>query len=89
MKKNIRGRVKRFLTSEVGQVGIRAPLALGVASGAVLLSQMVHTPSADAALVCISDADCGPNAKCDIWCAESSDGTCIEWASRCVPNSDS
>ena len=89
MKKDIRGRVKEFLTSEVGQVGIRAPLVLGVASGAVLLSQMVHTPSAEAGFGCLSDADCAPEGRCDAWCVESSDGTCIEWASKCVPNSDS
>ena len=36
MKKEIRAEVKRFFTSEAGRVGVRAPLALGVASGAFL-----------------------------------------------------
>lgn len=89
MKKDLRGKIKQFLTSEVGQVGIRAPLALGVASGALLVSQTVHTPSADAALQCWSNADCGTDAWCDIWCVETSSGTCAMWASKCVPNSDS
>ena len=44
MKKDLSGKVHQFLTSEVGQVGIRAPLALGVASGTLLLLQMAHTP---------------------------------------------
>ena len=45
MKKETRDRAKRFLTSESGRVGIRAPLTLGVASGVLLLSQMMYAPS--------------------------------------------
>ena len=44
MKKETRDRAKRFLTSESGRVGIRAPLTLGVASGVLLLSQMMYAP---------------------------------------------
>ena len=82
MKKEIRDRAKGFLTSEEGRVGIRAPLALGIASGAFLLSQMVYTPSAEAS--CKSYDDCGPNGWCDTKCAAYFNGTCERWESECV-----
>ncbi|MYK17548.1 hypothetical protein F4055_05170 [Candidatus Poribacteria bacterium] len=82
MKKEIRAEVKRFFTSEAGRVGVRAPLALGVASGAFLISQMVYTPSAEAS--CVSDDDCGSDGRCEAWCEEYSKGTCKEWKSGCV-----
>lgn len=84
MKKETRGRVKRFLTSESGRVGIRAPLVLGVASGMLILSQMVYTPSAEAS--CEDDADCGPNEWCATECEVYENGTCDKWSSECVPN---
>lgn len=83
MKKNLRGKVNQFLTSEVGQVGIRAPLALGVASGILLLSQAVHTPSAEAGMECLSDSECGSGEWCNMWCEEYSQGTCTDWQSEC------
>ena len=85
MKKEIRGRVKRFLTSEAGRIGMRAPLALGVASGTLLLSQMVYTVPAEA--TCKSDVDCGPNEWCYMECEVYINGTCDEWASKCVSDS--
>ena len=84
MKKETRGRVKRFLTSESGRVGIRAPLALGVASGTLLLSQMVYTPSAEAS--CTSDSDCASDEWCRMSCVKYGNGTCERWESECVPN---
>lgn len=84
MKKNINSEIKRFLTSEVGQTGIRAPLALGVASGAILLSQMVHTPSAEASRACEDHDDCGSDGYCYKWCNEYSDGTCVDEHSECI-----
>ena len=85
MKKEIRAEVKRFFTSEAGRVGVRAPLALGVASGAFLISQMVYTPSAEAS--CVSDDDCGSEGWCEGWCEEYSEGTCKKWESGCVYDS--
>lgn len=82
MKKETRGRVKRFLISESGRVGIRAPLALGIASGVVLLSQMVYTPAAEAS--CDRDADCGSDGWCNMECEVYDNGTCDEWKSWCV-----
>lgn len=83
MKKNIRGKVKQFLTSETGQVGIRAPLVLAIASGTLLLSQMVHTPSAEGGFGCWSDSDCSDGESCNFTCEEYSDGTCKIWHSQC------
>ena len=85
MKKETRDRVKRFLTSESGRVGIRAPLALGVASGTLLLSQMVYISPAEAS--CKSDVDCAPNGWCYTECEVYENGTCEEWSSRCVSDS--
>jgi len=84
MKKNIREKIKRFLTSEVGQTSLRAPLVLGVAGGAVLLSQVVHTPPAEAALECTSHNDCETGYVCAFWCEDISYGTCVEWSSACI-----
>ena len=41
MKNNLRGKIREFLASEDGKVGIKAPLTLGIASGSLLLAQMV------------------------------------------------
>ncbi len=82
MKKKIRAEVKRFFTSEAGRVGVRAPLALGVASGAFLISQMVYTPSVEAS--CVRHDDCGSEGRCEGWCEEYSKGTCKKWESECV-----
>lgn len=68
-----------------GRVGVRAPLALGAASSAFLISQMVYTPSTEAS--CVSDDDCGSDGRCAWWCEEDSEGTCIRWTSGCVYDS--
>lgn len=84
MTKNIRSKVKRFLTSEVGRTTLRAPLALGVTSGTFLLSQMVHTPAADALIKCDSDAECGTGGKCEPICVEWDSGTCTDIEFGCL-----
>ena len=83
MMQDFRNEVQQFLTSEVGQATVRGPLALGVASGALLLSQAVHTPSAEAQLQCYSNSDCGSEGACVYWCEERSNGTCTDWHSEC------
>ena len=83
MKKNVSSKIKKFLTSEAGRTAVRAPLALGVASGALLLSQAVHTPNAEAGLSCESSSDCGEGGVCIIWCGEWSEGTCVDLNSKC------
>lgn len=84
MNKEIRAEVKRFFTSEAGRVGIRAPLALGVASSAFLFSQAAYTPPAEAGYGCLTNEDCGSGGRCDWWCEEESKGTCKVWSSECV-----
>ena len=39
MKNNIRSKIKRFLESEDGRVSAKTSLALGIATGSVLLAQ--------------------------------------------------
>lgn len=57
MRTTFRGRIRDFLTSEDGKVGVKSPLTLGVATGSVLLAQaIVGTPPA--AAECTSDIDC-------------------------------
>lgn len=82
MTKDIRSKINRFLTSEDGRVGVRAPLALGVASGTFLFSLMGHIPSAEAS--CVNDSDCGSGERCNTYCVQYVDGTCERWESECV-----
>lgn len=86
-KNNIRGKISQFLKSEEGRVGVKSPLALGVASASVLLAQAMVTPSAQAHLTCTPDGDDCPEGKyCAFWCDEWSVGTCVgEWHSQCEP----
>ena len=86
MIQEFRNEVEQFLTSEVGQATVRGPLVLGVASGALLLSHLAHTPSAQAS--CVSDADCGSGKSCEWVCNDWANGTCEEWGTQCV-SSDS
>ena len=80
MTQDIRNKVKQFLISEVGQATIKGPLALGVASGALLLSQIVHTPSAHNYSECRSSDDCGSGERVYQVCKESHLGSCVHGA---------
>ena len=84
MKKDLREKIKRFLTSEVGRTGVRAPLALGVVGSTFFLSHILYTLSADAALECKSNDDCTSGHVCKYWCSESSEGDCVDWSSECI-----
>ena len=48
MKSNLRDKFRDFLASEEGQVGVKAPLAVGVATGSVLLAQAMLPASTQA-----------------------------------------
>ena len=64
MKKNLRGKIREFVQSEEGKVGIKSPLALGAAVGSVLLAHaIVATPRAEA-WQCRDRYDCPPGKKC-------------------------
>ena len=85
MKNNIRSRIRHFLKSEEGRVGVKSPLALGVASASVLLAQAIVTPPVQAHLECIpGGSDCAEDEYCMVWCDEWSAGSCIgRWHSQC------
>ena len=49
MKNSLRGKIRDFIKSEEDKVGVKSPLTLGVATGSILLLQViVGTPHAEA-----------------------------------------
>ena len=63
MKTNLRGKIREFLASEEGKVGVKSSLMLGVATGSLLLAQaIVGTPAE--AQQCMEDHECGAGRKC-------------------------
>ncbi len=62
MKTNLRGRIREFVQSEEGKVGIKSPLTLGIATASLLAAQAIvgTTP----ALACLGDTDCGDGEAC-------------------------
>lgn len=86
MNANIRGRVKHFLKSEDGRVGLKAPLTLGITGGSMLLAQMMLTPSAYATDECLSNEHCDDGEVCRPVCAEPEvDNTCTStFVLKCV-----
>lgn len=84
MKKNIRSKISGFLTSEEGRVSTKAPLTLGVATGSVLLAQMMHPSSADAHLECRDNRDCTVEGEvCVKWKEPHPPGPTMEDHSEC------
>ena len=85
MKNNIRSKISDFLKSEEGRVGVKSPLALGIASASVLLAQTIVTPPVQAHLECQpGGTDCGEGEYCMVWCDQWSLGTCVgTWHSQC------
>lgn len=71
MKKNIHSKISEFLKSEVGRVGAKSPLALGVASVSILLAQAMVPSSAQAHTECSSKGGCPEGKNCVYRC----DGT--------------
>ena len=86
MNAKIRGRIKYFLKSEGGRVGLKTPLALGVASGSLLVAQAVLSPSAYSSNECYSDAHCDPGKACERVCnGMLVNGMCYgTWVRKCV-----
>jgi len=71
MKTKLRGRIREFLHSEEGKVGIKSPLMLGVAAGTALFAQaVVGTPQAEA-------WQCDDHEDCKLFPRICSVGTCI------------
>ena len=64
MKKNLRGKIREFVKSEEGKVGVKSPLTLGVAVGSVLLVQAIIGLSHAQAVECRENEDCHPGYYC-------------------------
>lgn len=45
MKKSLRGKIREYIQSEEGKVGVKTPLTLGVAAGGLLLAHAIVGPS--------------------------------------------
>ena len=80
MKKNLRGKIREFVQSEQGKVGVKSPLILGVATGSLLLAHaVVGTPQAEAFRECWVDADCdSADHACHDATLFTTKGTCHE-----------
>ena len=83
MNNNIRSKIKQFLKSEEGRANVKAPLALGIASGSLLL--MLTSVQAES-FQCYSDEDCESGEFCAFLCnGVSFNGSCLgEWYSKCT-----
>ena len=67
MKTNLRGKIREFMQSEEGKVGVKSPLTLGVAAGSVLLAQVIVGAKPAEAQWCNDDGDCHePPHKCSV-----------------------
>ncbi|RKU32847.1 hypothetical protein C6499_02465 [Candidatus Poribacteria bacterium] len=79
MKRNLRGKIREFIESEEGKVGVKSPLTLGVAVGGVLIAQTIIGTSARADDLCEDDDDCDLGHTCNdpfIWNGQIHQGTC-------------
>ncbi|MCY3720796.1 hypothetical protein F4Y93_12395 [Candidatus Poribacteria bacterium] len=86
MNAKIGDRIKHFLTSKAGRVGLKTPLALGIAGGSLLAAQAVLSPSAHSSYECYGDSDCDTGEACEYVCSGlESNGICHgTWVQKCV-----
>ena len=80
MKKNLRGKFREFLASEEGRVGIKAPLALGIASGGFLLAQAMQAPAhpGHVGINECRDQLCPDGGTCIVFCEWSANVGCLD-----------
>ena len=86
MKNNLRGKIRNFLASEEGRVGVKSPLVLGAASAGLLLAQALVSPSVQAHWECDPDKPDSCNDEslvCKKWCIQWNDGTCTVHEAHC------
>ena len=84
MKTNLRGKIREFVQSEDGKVGVKSPLALGAAVGSVLIAQAIVGTTPAHAWQCrkgFGHIDCNVDAGefCDgpfTWNGHHDIGTC-------------
>ena len=62
--KNLKSKVRDFLNSEEGRVGIKTPLTLGIATGGLMLVQTISPNPSAYANECANDVDCGLGNEC-------------------------
>ena len=85
MKKNLRGKIREYIQSEDGKVGVKTPLTLGVAAGGLLLAHAIVGPSVgtsdeDPGMCSQEDPECPPGHTCKgpwYWNGMEHVGTCI------------
>ena len=81
MKATLRYKIRKFIQSEEGKVGIKSPLTLGVATGSILLAQAIVGTSP--AMACQSSSDCPVDQECknvtcwDVWGERTCLGECL------------
>lgn len=68
--KNLKSKIRDFLNSEEGRVGVKTPLTLGIAAGGILLAHAVTSPKAYAVETCSNDGNCGANETCEFYLFE-------------------
>ena len=88
MNAKIFGKINHFLKSEDGRVGVKVPLALGIASGSLLLAQTILPNAAQAHMECQDDGDCDAGKRCDKWIEDEWSAGVNDWVevwhSSCV-----
>ena len=79
-EKNLRGKIREYIQSEDGKVGVKSPLTLGVAAGGLLLAHaIVGTPRAEAGWCQGLGEECPMNYSCQapwVWVDGELWGTC-------------
>ena len=92
--KNLKSKIRDFLNSEEGRVGVKTPLALGVTTGGLMLAQTIVSTPVDAHQECIDNDNCGNNERCESVFHElkilgrgpGQQATVVEiWKNHCVP----
>ncbi len=83
MKKNLRGKIREYIQSEEGKVGVNSPLTLGIATGGILLAQTVIGPPPAEGVMgsCFDHDECPPGYFCRdfIW-----DPRAKHWIGTCM-----
>lgn len=80
MKSNLRDKFRDFLTSEEGRVGVKAPLAVGIASGSIVLASAMQAPAWH------DECPCDAGEVCIRWCDDWSffvDDCMGDWHNVC------
>jgi len=67
MKNNLRNKFRDFLASEEGRIGVKTPLAVGIAGGSLLLAQAMLPADVQAHMECQNNCDCNAGETCVIW----------------------